>query len=122
MNREQFIEGRTAYHKVILNAQNAGTGIPDHAIDFWAKAEAEKDWMRTRVYDHPVEVSAGNVWTHDRHVPGAKLSFNPDGPMVSVMSLSFEELRELMVSGIKFLRAKGEWPSSDEVRALFHDA
>lgn len=122
MDREQFIEDRTNHHRVVITAAHAGEGIPEHAIEYWARQQAETDWRRTRVHDQPVEVAEGRVWTHDKHTDGVQLRFNPGGPMVSIMSLSYEELRELMVSGIKFLRAHDEWPNSDRVRELFERA
>lgn len=119
MDREKYIEERTAHHKVVLSAAHAGEGIPEHAIDYWAKQQAETDWKRNRVYDLPVEVSHGNVYTYDRHTPGAHLNFNPGGPMVSIQSLSYEELRELTMAALRFLEASDELPDFAEVRKFF---
>ncbi|HLY75930.1 MAG TPA: hypothetical protein VKU80_17555 [Planctomycetota bacterium] len=118
LSREGFIRTRTAYHKAHLLEQTkkfqARGEIPDEALENWARYQAELDWKRKRVYDRPATLTPASVWQYDHREPGVNIRFNPDGPMVSVISLSFAELRELVLDGETFLDDLGEWTPDDE--------
>jgi hypothetical protein len=113
--RESFIARATERHKVAIVTEHGGADIPERAIAMWARQQAETDWKRTRVYDHPVELASAEVWMHDHKEAGVELRFNPDGPMVSIMSLSHAELRDLARDAIAYLTARGEWSHADGI-------
>lgn len=115
-SKAQFIKRRIPYHMDILRERHPDA--PDRALDFWAEDAAEKEWRTGRVYSEPVCIEQGTVHVYDPKAKfgsgsadGVNLRFNPGGPMVSVMSLSYGELRELVSEGLAVLRATGEWIS-----------
>lgn len=118
-SKEAFIARRLDYHKAVLREKHGD--IPDNALDFWAKDAAEKEFRTGRVYADPVQVEQATISVYDPreqfssgNAQGLNLRFNPGGPMVSVMSLSYPEARELAITLIARLITRGEWRQEDE--------
>jgi hypothetical protein len=106
--RTPYLIKRRGYHEATLRA--AHPEIPEEALRNWAEFKAEQDWRTDRVYEDPVQIEQESIRVHGREakVAGANLRFGPAGPMVSIISLSHAELRELALEAIDYLRARGE--------------
>lgn len=116
ISKQRFVSDRTPYHMDILRHQHPDA--PDSALEFWAKDRAEKEYRTGRVYADPVQIEKAKINVYDPEAKfgsgeasGVNLRFNPAGPMVSIMSLSYKELRELVQDGLVLLKSTGEWNS-----------
>jgi len=111
-SKAQYIKRRLEHHRILLKERHKD--IPDSALGYWAEQEAEKEYRQGRVYADPVVVQVAEIGVYDINEKfssgkdqGVQLRFNPGGPMVSVMSLSFPELRELAIQAMYILEAEG---------------
>jgi hypothetical protein len=115
-SKQRFIGDRIPYHQAILAEKHPD--VPLRALEYWAKDAAEKEYRKGRVYADPVQIESAEIHVYDQHASygsgqdrGINLRFNPGGPMVSVMSLSYAEARELAIDLINHIDADGEWSS-----------
>lgn len=112
-SKAQYIARRMDYHKAVLKEKHQD--IPDSALKYWAEQEAEKEYRQGRVYAEPVVIRATEIGVYDTTQRfasgkdrGVELRFNPGGPMVSVMSLSFAELLELVIDAMALLTQENQ--------------
>lgn len=112
-SKAQYIARRLDYHKAVLKERHHD--IPDSALKYWAEQEAEKEYRQGRVYADPVVIQATEISVYDTTQKfaagkdrGVHLRFNPGGPMVSIMQLSFAELRELVIDAMETLEEEGQ--------------
>lgn len=121
-SRSQFIARRTDYHASIIREKHPD--IPDRALYYWAKDAAEKEWRTGRVYADPVQVEHAKISVYNPaekfgsgYADGLNLRFNPGGPMVSIISLSYAEGRELALALIIALQDSGNWDTDAAAEA-----
>lgn len=117
-SKQRFIADRLDYHRNAL--RDKYPDMPESVVDHWAEREGEQEYRTGRVYADPVQIEVDKIHMYDPKenfgsgdATGMNLRFNPAGPMVSVMSLSFAEAKELAEDIITELRARGEWRAED---------
>lgn len=118
LNKQEYIHSRMDYHRAVLAERHPD--IPAEALGYWAEHAALEEYRTGRVYADPPQVETGyiNVFNPKSRfgsgeARGISLRFNPGGPMVSIISLSYAEGRELAESLIRTLRDEGEWHEDD---------